>query len=362
MDSFPDSPRDASRRAALARMANAALLCAAPGLAAEDDASGKPRRDARMIAPVCLYYGEDLARYGFPDGHPLGVDRQAAFFHQAQSQNLDRRVAIMQPVVGTRKDIERFHTARYVDKVLQAEHAHVQFLDQGDTPVFPGIFVASSIVVGSAIDGLRNVMDGRCLRTFQAIGGLHHAARDHAAGFCVFNDLGVVIETLRQDYGVRRVAYVDIDVHFGDGVFYAFEDDPDLIIADIHQDWRTLYPGTGRDDETGKAQAAGTKLNINLKPGAGDAEFFTAWKRVETHLDPFEPEFIVLQCGADGLKGDPLAGLTYSSAVHTHAAKNLRRLADKYAKRRLMAFGGGGYDRTNLALAWCAVLKELAFA
>jgi acetoin utilization protein AcuC len=344
----------------LAGLGSAAVLSAVPSLAEAGEPRRATRRDARMIAPVCLYYGEDLGRYGFQDDHPFGIDRQGAFFHEAQSQSLDRRVAIMQPVVATRKDIERFHTVQYVDKVMQAEHAHVHYLDEGDTPVFPGMFVASSIVVGSALDGLRNVMDGRCLRTFQPIGGLHHAGRDHAAGFCVFNDLGVVIEALRHDYGVQRVAYVDIDVHFGDGVFYAFEDDPDLIFADIHEDWRSLYPGTGRDDETGKGSAAGTKLNINLKPGSGDAEFVSAWKRVEAHIEQFEPEFIVFQCGADGLKGDPLGGLNYTAAVHAHAARNLRRLADKYAKRRLMGFGGGGYDRANLAQAWCAVLREFS--
>jgi acetoin utilization protein AcuC len=155
------------------------------------------------------------------------------------------------------------------------------------------------------------------------------------------------------------VAYVDIDVHHGDGVFYAFESDPELIIADIHEDGRFLYPGTGRADETGKGAAAGTKLNIPLEPGAGDAEFMQAWPRVIAHLRRFEPEVFLFQCGADGLQGDPLAHLTYTAEVHTHATRSLCELARGTAQGRIMAFGGGGYNGRNLAQAWNNVLREM---
>jgi acetoin utilization protein AcuC len=243
---------------------------------------------------------------------------------------------------------------------MHAERDRLEYLDNGDTPVFPGVYRASATVVGSALDGLARIMAGECVRTFQPIGGLHHAGRDHAAGFCVFNDLGVVIETLRSRYGIRRVAYVDIDVHHGDGIFYPFEDDPDLIFADIHEDGDHLYPGTGREDETGKGSAKGAKLNIALAPRAGDREFVQVWPRVAAHLTGFEPQFVVFQCGADGLKGDPLAHLEYSPAVHAHAARSLVQIARRFSGGRLMAFGGGGYDRNNLAKAWSAVLREIA--
>jgi acetoin utilization protein AcuC len=175
----------------------------------------------------------------------------------------------------------------------------------------------------------------------------------------VFNDLGLVIRSLREIHGVRRVAYVDIDVHHGDGVFYSFEDDPDLILADIHEDGRYLYPGTGHAAETGRGAAAGTKLNLPLPPGAGDRAFFEAWDRVLEHLDRHRPEFILFQCGADGLAGDPLAHLCLTPAAHAHAARSLNRLAQEQCNGRLMVFGGGGYKLSNLAAAWCAVLSEL---
>jgi len=315
-----------------------------------------------MSTRTCLYCGEALGRYGFPDGHPLGEDRQGAFLREAVARGLDKEVSIGAPRRAARAEIERFHTSDYVDRVQHAEARAVEFLDNGDTPVFPGVYEAAATVVGSALDGLSRIMTAEYSRSFQPIGGLHHARRDGAAGFCVFNDLGVVIDTLRSEYGVQRVAYVDIDVHHGDGVFYAYEHDADLIFADIHEDGRYLYPGTGAAHETGRGKAKGTKLNIPLAPGDGDEAFFAAWPWVLAHLRQFEPQFLLLQCGADGLEGDPLAHLRYSPQVHALATRSLCHLAGEYAAGRLMAFGGGGYDRNNLAQAWCAVLRELARA
>ena len=336
-----------SRRAFIRNLGQLSLLLALPRFAHGANAMS-----------TGLYADDGLARYGFPEGHPFGIDRQAAFLKEAGAQSLLARASVEGGRPATREEIGRFHESGYVDKVKSAEATGLDFLDGGDTPVFSGVYEASSYVVGTALTGLDRVMSGAFPRTLQPIGGLHHAGRGHAAGFCVFNDIGVVIETLRSSYNVRRVAYVDIDVHFGDGVFYAFEEDPDVIIADVHQDPRTLYPGTGFAYETGTAEAVGTKLNLPLAPGSGDREFRDVWPQVEAHLDKFAPEFIVFQCGADGLQGDPLAGLAYTPLTHAYAARQLRALADRHAKGRLMAFGGGGYSRANLGQAWSAVLAE----
>jgi acetoin utilization protein AcuC len=202
-------------------------------------------------------------------------------------------------------------------------------------------------------------MAGEALRSFQPIGGMHHARRHQSAGFCVFNDLGVLIDTLRSQYGVERIAYVDIDVHHGDGVFYSYESDAAVIFVDIHEDGRFLYPGTGHAHEKGKGAAAGTKLNLPLRPGAGDEEFFAAWERAAAHLRKHRPQFVILQAGADSLDGDPLAHLRYSPAAHVHAAKSLVKLAEESAQGRMMVFGGGGYHLGNLAAAWTGVLREM---
>jgi acetoin utilization protein AcuC len=345
----------ASRRRALG------MLLGAAGLALTGS-GGARQAGGGVKLKTCLYYGAELGRYGFLRDHPLGIDRQGAFFKEASARGLDKQVRILPGRRATRAEIERFHTAAYVDRVEGAERNGLEVLDYGDTPVFPGVYESSAWVVGAALDGLHRIMTGECRHTFQPIGGLHHARRDRAAGFCVFNDLGVVIDTLRSEYGLKRIAYVDIDVHHGDGVFYPYEDDPDLIFADLHQDGRTLYPGTGRADETGKGAAKGTKLNIPLPPGAGDKALLEAWPRVVAHLRKFEPQFVVFQCGADGLDGDPLAHLTYTPQAHAHAARSLVHLAGQCCGGRLMAFGGGGYNRHNLARAWSEVLHELAAA
>ena len=308
---------------------------------------------------VNLYADEGLASYGFPDGHPLGIDRQAAFLAEAEAQGLLSRTVRSNSRSATREELELFHTTDYIDYVFKAEDRGIRLLDEGDTPVFPGVYEASAHVVGAALDGLTQIMEGNCVQTLQPIGGLHHAARGGAAGFCVFNDLGIVIEALRHAYGITRVGYVDIDVHHGDGVFYAFENDPELIFADVHQHSKTLYPGTGRTDEVGRGSARGTKLNIELLPGSGDHEFAEVWSQVEGHFEKHRPEFYIFQCGADGLEGDALASLQYSEKTHALATRRLIALANSHAKGRIMAFGGGGYNRTNLARAWNAVLKEL---
>lgn len=309
-----------------------------------------------MKNEVKLYVGDSLGKYGFPDGHAFGPDRQDAFWREALKQGLDKRVGIVAPRRASKEELQRFHTPAHVAWVRKKSAEGHGAIDYGDTPACPGIYEAAATVAGSALHGLDTIMSGDAQRTFQPIGGLHHARRDRAAGFCVFNDVGVVIDTLRAQFGVKRIAYVDIDVHHGDGLYYTYEDDPDLIYADIHQDGRTIYPGTGYADEIGTGAALGTKLNIPLLPGMGDADFLRAWPKVEAHLRKFKPEFILFQCGADSLAGDPLASLQYSPAAHAHAAQRLCVLANEMAGGRIMGFGGGGYNRANLAAAWCAVL------
>ena len=206
--------------------------------------------------PACVYIGDDLARYGFGRGHPFGPDRLGAFWKQALAAGLDERVRQCVPVLAGRDEIERFHTREYVDRVIELSARGEGFLDRGDTPAFPGIYEAACFVVGSVLDAVERLMAGACRHALVPIAGLHHARRNRAAGFCVFNDCGIAIETLRLEYGLQRVAYIDIDAHHGDGVFYGFEDDPQLVFADLHEDGRYLYPGSGAAEERGRGAAA----------------------------------------------------------------------------------------------------------
>jgi len=300
-----------------------------------------------------------LGRYGFPDGHPFGIDRQAAFLREFRERGLHRRCLSADSRESTADELLSFHTQRYVDFVRLKSVDGQGSLDGGDTPAFRGCFEATSRVVGATLEAAQAVMRGEADRAFVPISGLHHATRDGAAGFCVFNDIGVLIEQLRQAANLTRVAYVDIDAHHGDGVFYAFESEPAVIIADLHEDGHYLYPGTGHIEETGTHLALGSKLNIPLEPGADDAAFAVAWEPVIAHLERYQPEFIILQCGTDSMGGDPITHLALTEASHAKAAADLARLADRLGHGRLLALGGGGYNRGNIARGWNAVVEAL---
>ncbi|HET8551111.1 MAG TPA: acetoin utilization protein AcuC [Gammaproteobacteria bacterium] len=309
---------------------------------------------------VRVYVGAPVAAYGFSDPHPFGRDRHDAFWSEAVRRGLDAQVMGGELRAATRAELERFHTPAFLDFVAERCRAGSGFLDDGDTPAEPGVFEAACQVAGASIRACADVADGHCRRAFVPIGGLHHAGREHAAGFCALSDIGIAIEALRAEHGIRCIAYVDIDAHHGDGVFYGYEDDPDLIFIDLHEDGSTLYPGTGSAEETGKGDAAGTKLNIPMPAGADDDAFMQAWPRVEAHLAQHRPEFILLQCGADSLAGDPITHMRYTPAAHAHAARRLRALAEEWCDGRLVAMGGGGYHRPNIAAAWCAVLEAMS--
>ncbi len=313
-------------------------------------------------AGVALFYGEALRSYAFGHGHPFGPDRLDAFWSEATARKLPESVLLLNPETAGREEIERFHTPEYVDWVMERSRHGDGFLDYGDTPAFPGIYEAAATVVGTTLAACRAIMSGVCRRAFIPIAGLHHARRDAAAGFCALNDCGVAIETLKQIHGLSRIGYVDIDAHHGDGVYYGFESDSAVLFADLHEDGRFLYPGTGAIHERGSGSAAGTKLNIPMPPDAGDRQFFEVWEQVEAFIARGRPEFILFQCGADSISGDPITHLRYSTAAHAHAATRLCAVADEHCQGRLLAMGGGGYSRRNLALAWCAVLEAMIAA
>jgi acetoin utilization protein AcuC len=315
------------------------------------------------MCQTAVFYGEALSKYGFGGSHPLGTDRLDAFWSKLQSENV-ASVIVEEPLLGRDQDALSFHDSEYVELVKVASKRGGVLLDKGDTPAFKGVFEASLYVIGSTLAALDAVVTGRdnvgrkIDHAFNPIGGLHHARRDTAGGFCVFNDIGVAILAARQKYGIKHIAYVDIDAHHGDGVFYEFEDDPFLYFSDIHEDGRYLYPGSGSAHETGKGVADGTKINIPLESGAGDDEFIDAFGKIEQFIDSVKPELIILQCGADGLAGDPITHLQYTKRAHSHAANVLHRLAHKHCKGRIVALGGGGYNRTNIGNAWTEVVKS----
>ena len=169
---------------------------------------------------VCVYTGDALAKYNFGESHPFGPQRHAAFVKELNRQDLNHQVDLLDPVAGTEQQLISFHTPEYITRVKGMSATGLGFLDGGDTPAFVGVYEISLGVVGTTVDAVRQVMQGHYRRAFSPIAGLHHARRGSAAGFCVFNDCGIAIEILRSEFGIKNVAYVDIDAHHGDGVFY----------------------------------------------------------------------------------------------------------------------------------------------
>jgi acetoin utilization protein AcuC len=307
---------------------------------------------------VGVYLGDSLASYNFGFRHPFGPDRYPAFVQGLRERKLTDRYRRLSPIQATEQDVRVFHSNDYLAHLSRCSATGEGFLDSGDTPAFKGVREAALTVVGSVLDGLDKILQGELQRVFVPIAGLHHARRDRAAGFCALNDCAVAVTQLRRR-GVRRIAYVDIDAHHGDGVFYSFESDPDCQIVDVHEDGRFLFPGSGGIEETGKGAAQGTKLNIPLPPEADDALFREIWYRAESFLARSQPEFVLFQCGVDSLSGDPLADLELTPASHALATRSLCQLADSHCDGRLLVMGGGGYDLGNIAAGWGAVVEQL---
>ena len=303
--------------------------------------------------------GDELANYHFGEAHPFGPKRYWAFKEEFEHRHLNNKVVVSKPQQATEEQLALFHTQDYINKVIKLSETGEGYLDYGDTPAVKGIYEAACTVVGTTLKAIDLIIKGDCRHVFTPIAGLHHATRNSAAGFCVFNDCGIAIEYLREQYNIKRIAYVDIDAHHGDGVFYSFEDDPDLCFIDFHQDGATLYPGTGFINETGKGKAVGTKLNIPLPPNSNDKMAKALWKNAEGFINKFKPEFILLQCGADSLAGDPITQLNLTSKFHAYVASQLVILANTHCAGRILAMGGGGYNLDNIKMAWNDVIESL---
>ncbi|MEN2974092.1 MAG: acetoin utilization protein AcuC [Candidatus Caldarchaeales archaeon] len=311
---------------------------------------------------VGVIFGEKAFLYSFPDPHPFRYDRVKRFYEEVLSEFLKLypdKLLTVDLESASEEDLLLHHDLDYIDFVKRKSESGYGYLDYGDTPAFKGCYDASAYIVGSTLKLVKMILKDEIDHGFNPVGGLHHARRDRAAGFCIFNDASVAISYLLKIVKLDQVLYVDIDAHHGDGVFYDYYFNKKLIMVDIHQDGRTLYPGTGFAHERGGGEAEGTKLNIPLMPGSSDEEFLEAWRMAEEFIDRFSPEFIILQAGADGLSGDPLTGLMYSEKVHEHVTSRLHKISEERCSGRLLALGGGGYNRENILKAWRMVLQNL---
>ncbi|MHB9003750.1 MAG: acetoin utilization protein AcuC, partial [Coriobacteriia bacterium] len=303
--------------------------------------------------PVALVYDPALQDYRFGPGHPMRPERFSVAVDLMRSWNLfaeDNGGVMLAPMQASDPELLLAHTTDYLAAVHAADAdpnaADPRFgLGPGDTPAFPGMHDAAALAVGATLAAADSVASGEMHRAFSPAGGLHHAHRDRAAGFCVYNDCVVAIEHTTRTYPGMRIAYVDIDAHHGDGVQEAFYDRADVLTLSVHESGSYLYPGTGHPREIGEGPGLGYALNAALPPYADDACYERALERaIMPALRAFAPDLIFLQGGADAHRGDPLTHLALTIEGYTRLVAGVIALADELCHGRLVMAGGGGYE------------------
>ncbi len=268
----------------------------------------------------------------------------------------------LRPDPATEADLLTVHTPAYLEHVRRKDAEGTGFLDYGDTPAYPGVWRRATVAVGASLQAVRLVMQGAADHAFNPSGGLHHAQRDRAGGFCVFNDLVIAVRALQREFGLRRIAVVDVDGHHGDGTQALLYDEPILTIS-LHQYDGRFYPRTGALEETGRGAGAGYTLNVPLLRRTGDAAYRRAFEAIVVpRLRAYRPEFILLQYGTDGHFADPLVGLWLTADTYRSIATTLHTLAHELCGGRIAAFGGGGYHPLTVARCWAILLAAFSDA
>jgi acetoin utilization protein AcuC len=292
-----------------------------------------------------------MTAYNFGPGHPMAPERMDLTARLADSLGLFDldHVSVEAPDVAEDAALESVHSPEFVAAVKRVSENPSQ-PDEGrglgteDDPAFAGMHEAAARLAGASLLSASRILDGSVLRAINFGGGMHHAARERASGFCIYNDAALAVQKLL-DGGIRRVAYIDVDAHHGDGTESIFWDDPRVLTISLHESGMTLFPGTGFANEIGGPQAEGTAVNVALPSGTGDAGWLRAFHAVVPQLvAAFQPEVIVSQHGCDSHRADPLTHLNLSVDGQREAASAVGNLAARHCGNRWIATGGGGYN------------------
>ena len=316
-----------------------------------------------------IWYGDDAPWYDHGAQHPLRPARVILTRRLIHDYGLIDGLKARETVAryATHDELRLVHTERYIDAVTRAGHGEDgewwRFgLGPGDNPIFDQMHEASARVAGASLVAAEAVLSGRSEHAFNPAGGLHHAMPEQASGFCVYDDPAIAIAWLLAQ-GVGRVAYVDVDVHHGDGPQAVFYRDPRVLTISLHQYGR-IFPGTGDVSESGAGEAEGTKVNVPLPASTTDREWLTAFGAVVPPLvRAWKPDVLVTQLGCDTHVTDPLAELDLSTNAYRETAVVLHELAHEAAGGRWLATGGGGYQWARVVpRAWTIYFAEMAGA
>lgn len=301
-----------------------------------------------------LIYSPDLARAEYSASHPFKPMRAKLFFELLHRFNLihGENLKVVEPIPIEEDLLCLFHDKRYIEILKQAESGEFTMdmlwaeLGTGDNPIFKGLFNFVLNVAGGTYQGARILLGEDTRVVFNPIGGLHHAGKDHAEGFCYVNDIAIAILELMKEG--KRVCYIDIDAHHGNGVQDAFYNTDEVLTISLHESGETLYPGTGFEKEIGQDEGLGYTVNIPFKAGSDDEVYTFAYDAIVPPIvEKFKPDIVVAQVGGDSHKDDPLANLNLTSHGYKHVVESINALSP-----RVLALGGGGYNVFKTAALW----------
>ena len=305
---------------------------------------------------TAFIYTDEFLKFDYGPIHPLKIFRLKLTYELIKAYGLLSlpTTQYIEAKMAEDEELLLFHDREYID-VLKAADVGIKVpgvyyygLGLGDNPIFKGLFGWSKLVTGASLQGAAMVDSGDVDIAFNISGGLHHAMASKASGFCYINDIVIAIVSLLKRG--RRVAYIDIDAHHGDGVQEAFYSTDKVLTISIHETGRMLFPGTGSENEVGKGEGEGYSVNIPMPPFSDDELFLYAFHEVVPPLiKKFDPDIVFTQLGVDSLRSDPLTHLNYTNNGFCEAVKKIKEISP-----RLVALGGGGYDIANVAKAWTA--------
>ena len=316
--------------------------------------------------PATVVFDPSLTEYDFGPSHPMSPIRVDLTMRLADDLGVLDRLELVDAPMADDALIGTVHEVGLIDAVKRAGADPLGFepaygLGSDDNPVFADMHHAAAHVVGATTEAFRQVRNDESRHSVSICGGLHHAMPDRASGFCIYNDVAVGIRWLL-DQGVEKVAYVDVDVHHGDGVEHIFYDDPRVLTISLHETGQALFPGTGFPPDCGSGEAAGTAVNVALPPGTADAGWLRAFHAVVPPLvREFAPEVLVSQHGCDSHRDDPLADLMLSVDGQRASYLALHDLAHEVTDGRWVSTGGGGYAIVEVVpRAWTHLLAVVS--
>jgi acetoin utilization protein AcuC len=309
-------------------------------------------------------------RYRLSEDHPLQPIRVKLAVELMRELGLVELAELVPPRVAIDAELRLCHSQDYVELVRTLSEPDLRGqvawrdiaaggFDSPDNPIADGMHDACAVVVGGSLVAAEAVHSGAALHAFNPAGGLHHASRARASGFCVYNDIAIAVAWLRERG--HRVACVDVDVHHGDGTQALFYSDPEVLTLSLHESGRYLFPGTGFPDECGEGAARGASANLPLLPYTWDEPWLAAFEAtVPSLLREFRPTVLVTQDGCDSHFLDPLAHLQTSTAIWPRVGRRFHELAHELCEGRWVATGGGGYAvREVVPRAWSLLFAEM---